>query len=48
MKHGPRASSQSVNSDMSRRAGPGKTRAYTATTKARWKAARNRGATAPK
>ena len=47
-KHGPRTSLQVVSSDMSRRAGPGKTRAGTATTQNRWKAARSRGAPAPK
>ena len=40
-KHGPRTSLQVVSSDTSRRAGPDKTRACTATTQNRWKAARN-------
>ena len=47
-KQGPRTSLQAVSSDMSRRAGPGQTRARSATTQNRWKAARNPGATALK
>ena len=40
-KKGPKTSLPAVSSDMSRRAGPGQTRARSATTQNRWKAARN-------